>query len=414
MDKPLAVLDRFGRPLATVSDLTKEQRLTLAGGDLGYYVATNTSGKTVTLSSALTVSAVWACIARSAQVMAALPLDVYRKTSTGRKKISGPVDDLIGLSPNADQTPVEFWEGMLSWLLATGNAYAEIDEINGRPVALLPLPSVLVKPIRNPVTLELMYEVREPGMSRPRVLKRKQVLHLRGWGFGGDEGMSPIRWGTQSIGAAMAADEASGSMFGAGMQASGILKTNQRVNDRQRPEIQKLLESYSGSSRAGKIMVLEAGMEFQQLSLNPDDAQMLETRRFSIEEVCRWFGVPPIVIGHSAEGQTMWGTGVEQIFLSWMQLGINPVLHKIEQRIRKQLIPLREQREVYAEFNREGLLQMDSKAKAEFLRAMTANGIMSRDEARDKLNLERRGGVADDLMVQTAMSPIDLLNERMG
>lgn len=413
MDKPQAILDRHGRPMAAISDLTKDQRLTLAGGDMGYFVASNASGKTVTLSSAMTISAVWACISRSAQAMASLPIDMFRKTSSGRQKVSGPIDDLIALSPNADQTPVEFWEGMLSWLLATGNAYAEIDWVNGRPAALIPLPSTLVKPIRNKVTNELMYEVREPGMSRPRVLPQREVLHLRGWGFGGDEGFSPIRWGTQSLGAAMAADEASGKLFGTGMQASGVLKTNQRIDARQRPQLEKLMESYSGSNRAGKVMVLEAGMEFQQLSLNPDDAQMLETRRFSIEEVCRWFGVPPIVIGHAAEGQTMWGTGVEQIFLSWMQLGINPVLKKIEQRIRKQLIPLREQRDLYAEFNREAMLQMDSKAKAEFLRAMTTNGIMSRDEARDKLNLERRGGVADDLMVQTAMSPIDLLNERI-
>ena len=407
----MALIDRYGRPMAHA--LTKEQRLVLQGGDLGYYVSANASGKAVTLSAALTVSAVWACIARAAQAMASLPIDVFRKTGTGRQKIDGPVDDLIGLSPNADQTPVEFWEGMLSWMLATGNAYAEIDWVNGRAAALLPIPSTHVKPFRNKVTNELMYEVRDVDTSRPRVLKQREMLHLRGWGFGGDEGMSPIRWGTQSLGAAMAADEASGNMFRSGMQGSGVLKTSQAVNAQQRAQLQGLMESYSGSSKAGKVLLLEAGMEFQQLSLNPDDAQMLETRRFSIEEVCRWFGVPPMVIGHSAEGQTMWGTGVEQIFLSWMQLGINPVLKKIEQRIRKALIPLREQRSVYVEFNREAMLQMDSKAKAEFLRAMTTNGIMSRDEARDKLNLERRGGAADDLMVQTAMSPIDMLNERI-
>ena len=410
MEKPLALMDRFGRPMA--SALTKDQRLTLQGGDLGYYVAQNASGKTVTLSAAMTVSAVWACIARAAQTMASLPIDVYRKTSSGRQKVGGSLDDLIGLSPNADQTPIEFWEGMLSWLLATGNSYAEIDWINNRASALLPHPSTQTKPFRNIDTNELMYEIREHA-SKPRVVKQRDMLHLRGWGFGGDEGMSPIKFGSQSLGAAMAADEASGNMFRSGMQGSGVLTTNQKVDSQQRPQLQALIEGYSGSSKAGKVMVLEAGMDFKQLSLNPDDAQMLETRRFSIEEVCRWFGVPPIVIGHAAEGQTMWGSGVEQIFLTWMQLGLNPVLKKIEQRIKKSLIPLREQRETYAEFNREALLQMDSKAKAEFLRAMVTNGIMSRDEARDKLNYERRGGVADDLMVQTAMSPIDLLNERI-
>lgn len=410
MTLPAAVLDRFGRPMAALTELTKEQRLTLQGGDLGYYVASNASGKTVTLSSALTISAVWACITRAAQTMAALPLDLYRKTATGRVRQSGPLADLIGLSPNADQTPVEFWEGMLSWMLATGNAYAEIDRVNGRPSSLTPIPSTHVQPFRNQVNGELSYEVREIGTSRSRVIGRDDMLHLRGWGFGGDQGMSPIQWGTQSLGAAMAADEASGSMFGSGMQSSGVLKVNQKLDPGQRVQMQSLMEQYSGSRRAGKMLILEAGMDFSQLSLNPDDAQMLETRRFSIEEVCRWFGVPPIVIGHAAEGQTMWGTGVEQIFLSWMQIGINPVLKKIEQRIRKQLIPLREQRDTYAEFNREAMLQMDSKAKAEFLRAMVTTGIMSPDEGRDKLNIERHGGAAAELWMQSAMQPIEKLN----
>lgn len=409
MEKPQGVVDRFGRPMAALSDLTKEQRLTLQGGDLGYYIASNASGKVVTLSSSLTISAVWACISRSAQAMASLPLDVYRKTTAGRQKQDGNVADLLSLSPNADQTPVEFWEGMFSWMLSSGNAYAEIVWINGRASSLLPMPSTHVKPIRNPKTNELMYECRDPLTSKVRVLASRDMFHLRGWGFGGDEGMSPIRWGTQSLGAAMAADEASGKMFGAGMQASGVLKTNQGLKAEQRGQLQAIMEGYTGSTRAGKIMILEAGMDFQALTLNPDDAQMLETRRFSIEEVCRWFGVPPIVIGHAAEGQTMWGTGVEQIFLSWMQLGINPILKKVEQRIRKQLLPLRDQREVYAEFNREAMLQMDSKAKAEFIRAMVSSAVMTPDEARDKLNMERQGGAADDLWMQGAMQPLEKL-----
>jgi HK97 family phage portal protein len=404
------VVDRFGKPLAALSDLTKEQRLTLQGGDLGYHVASSATGKVVTLSSSLTISAVWACISRSAQAMASLPLDLYRKTTAGRQKQDGSVADLLSLSPNADQTPVEFWEGMFSWMLTTGNAYAEIIWINGRASSLLPMPSTHVTPIRNPRTNVLMYECRDPATSAKRVLDSRDVFHLRGWGFGGDEGMSPVRWGTQSLGAAMAADEASGKMFGAGMQASGVLKTNQGLKPDQRGQLQAIMESYSGSTRAGKIMILEAGMDFQALTMNPDDAQMLETRRFSIEEVCRWFGVPPIVIGHAAEGQTMWGTGVEQIFLSWMWSGINPVLKKVEQRIRKQLVPLRDQRDVYAEFNREAMLQMDSKAKAEFIRAMVSSAVMTPDEARDKLNMERKGDAADELWMQGAMQPINRLN----
>ena len=135
---------------------------------------------------------------------------------------------------------------------------------------------------------------------------------------------------------------------------------------------------------------------------------MLLSRRFNVEEICRWFGVPPIIVGHAAQGQTMWGSGVEQILLAWLALGINPLCKRIEARIKKQLIPAGERRKVYAEFNREGLLQMDSAAKAAFLSAMTQNGLMDRNEGRAKLNLPKRAG-ADKLTAQTNLAPLDQL-----
>src|SRR5690606_16736092 len=127
-----------------------------------------------------------------------------------------------------------------------------------------------------------------------------------------------------------------------------------------------------------------------------------------IEEICRWFGVPPIMVGHAAQGQTMWGTGVEQIILQWMTTGLNPLAKRIEARIKKQLIRPTGNRRRYAEFNREALLQMDSTAKANFLSSMTQNGLMTRNEGRAKLNLPRVEG-ADQLTAQTNLAPLDRL-----
>lgn len=105
----------------------------------------------------------------------------------------------------------------------------------------------------------------------------------------------------------------------------------------------------------------------------------------------------------------MWGSGVEAIMLAWLTLGINPQLRRNEARIQKDLIPPGKRGRWYVEWNREAMLQMDSKAKGEFLSKMTTTGIMSRDEGRDKLNLPRRGGAADELTAQTALAPIDKL-----
>lgn len=413
MDQP-RLLGMDGQPLAAIStlaELTKDQRIALQKGDAGPLFSQSAAGKPVTMTTAMQLSTVWACVSRTAMAIASMPLDVFGKTSTGRVKEEGWLADLINLSPNGDQTPVEYWEGMVSWLVATGNAYSEIYRVGGRPAALLPLPSGRVTPIRIRSTGDLGYELLDWD-NRKRVIARDDMFHLRGWGFGGDEGLSAIRFGIQALGSALAADEASGKMFGSGMQASGVLKVGQKLNDIQRAQLRSQMEAYAGSNRAGKLMVLESGMEFSSLSLNPDDAQMLETRRFSVEEICRWFGVPPIVIGHAAQGQTMWGSGVEQIFIAWMQMGLNPIAKRIEQRIRKQLIPARDQRRLYAEFNREAMMQMDTAAKSAFLREMVSNGIMDRDEARAKLNMEARGGAAAMLMAQSAMAPIDKLDNQ--
>jgi len=163
-----------------------------------------------------------------------------------------------------------------------------------------------------------------------------------------------------------------------------------------------------GSRNAGKLMVLEAGLKYDRLALSPVDAQMLENKRFSVEEICRWWGVPPVIIGHAAQGQTMWGSGVEQILLAWLTLGIDPFCDRIEARIKKQLIRPTGNRRRYAEFNREALLQMDSKSKAAFLSTMTQNGLMTRNEGRAKLNLPRKGG-GDELTAQTNLAPLGQL-----
>ncbi|MDO6486054.1 phage portal protein, partial [Shimia thalassica] len=214
-----------------------------------------------------------------------------------------------------------------------------------------------------------------------------KVFHLRGFGPGDGIGMSAIAYGANSIGAALAADETAGSVFSNSMMPSGVLESDQTLTEPQREQLQAHLTTYVGSKKAGKTMLLEAGLKYNQLQMNPEDAQLLETRRYSVEDVCRWFGVPPIIIGHASQGQTMWGSGVEAIMLSWLTLGINPLLSRIESRIEKDLIPIGKRGKWVFRFNREGMLQMDSKAKGEFLSKMATSGTMTANERREKLNL---------------------------
>lgn len=393
-----------------VTESAKGQRLALKEGE-GWsrlFGQTGSSGERVTLDAAMQLSAVWACVRQTAQVISTLPLAVYEKRADGsRETVSDRLAEILTVSPNMDQTATEHWEGQVAWLMVNGNCYAERSDRHGELTALSPLAANVTWPFRNGDG-DLMYKTVDRGKTV--VLPRDKVFHVRGFGFGGDVGLSAISFGMQTMGTALAAEKSAGKLFSNGMQISGLLKSPTILTPENRVQMREMLKLYQNSDNAWKVMVLEAGLDFQALTLNPEDAQMLETRRFAVEDICRWFGVPPIVIGHAGDGQTMWGTGVEAILLAWMNLGLNPILRRIEARIRKDLIEPVSRIKRYAEFNREGILQMDSKAKAEFLTKLVSNGIMSRNEAREKLNMARREG-ADDLTAQTAMAPLTDLGE---
>lgn len=391
------------------SEVAKQRRLRLTddGAWAAFWNRESYSGKSVTVDSAMQNATFWACVRITALALSALPIGMFRKVNGSREQIGDhPLSDIIANGPNVDQTSLEYWEAVVCWLLVTGNAISQIERgSRDRITALTVLPNAY--PFRKD-NGTLVYKFMDRG--REKELPRDDVFHIKGFGFGGDSGLSVVRYGVQTFGSALAMEETSGKMFSNGLQANGILKSTAILKKDQREQLQEIMTKYAGSDNAGKLMILEAGLEYQRLTLSPVDAQMLEQKRFSVEEICRWFGIPPVVIGHAAQGQTMWGSGVEQILIAWLALGLNPLCERIERRITKQLIAPNERNTVYAEFNREGLLQMDAAAKASFLSAMTQNGLMSRNEGRSKLNLPKVDG-GDQLTVQSNLVPLDQLGQ---
>lgn len=402
---------------AITDEVMKDRRLRLSDGPgwSSYFGRESNSGKSVTLDNTMQLSAAWACIKVSAQAVSSLPGAVYEKQENdSRVQVDDEIGDIIFGSPNEDQTPLEFWEGVVAWLMTTGNAYAEKAYVGRSLSALQPFMSTHCKPVRkNDGTL--VYRITDRGKTED--LPRDKVFHIKGFGQGlknADEGLSPIAAGVHSLGAAMASQEAAAKTFANGMRPTGFFLFDQVLKPDQRAQAHKaLVEPLRGSSNSGGVGILEAGVKWQPTSFNPEDAQMLETRRFDVEEICRWFGVPPIMVGHSAEGQTMWGTGVEAILISWLVTGIDPICDRIEARIQKQLIRPTGKKRRYAEFNREALLQMDSKSKAHFLSTMVQNGLMTRGEGRSKLNLPKKPGT-DQLTAQTNLAPLDRLGADTG
>ena len=154
-------------------------------------------------------------------------------------------------------------------------------------------------------------------------------------------------------------------------------------------------------------------MDVTTIGINPNDAQLLESRNFSVEEICRWFRVPPHMVGHTSNS-TSWGTGIEQQMIGFLTFTLRPWLSRIEQAIAKDLMAPQDRLRYYAEFSIEGLLRADSTARGNYLSQMVNNGIMTRDEARLKENLSPMGGNASVLMAQTAMSPINTLGSNQN
>jgi HK97 family phage portal protein len=369
------------------------------------------AGKPVNTHTALQVATVWACIRLISETISTLPLITYQRNGSGGRDVARDhwLYALLHDAPNANMTAVEFWEAVVAHLCLWGNSYWLKTYIGKRVVSL-----ELLRPDRMEVKLDkdgfLVYAYSDQRHGYKEYTE-DEIAHLKGFGVNGLIGLSPIAYARNSLSSAMAADEASGRVFANGMRAGGALHVKDVLKPNQRTEIREsLAEQLAGTANSGKLMVLEGGMEYQPLSINPDDAQMLETRAFNIEEICRWFRVPPFMVGHS-EKSTSWGTGLEQQMQGFLTFSLRPYLTRIEQCVSKSLLSPVDRLKYYAEFSLEGLMRADSAGRASLYASAAQNGWMSRNEIRELENRPPMEG-GDTLTVQSNLLPIDQLGKQ--
>jgi len=345
------------------------------------------SGEPVTETSALALSSVWACVNLLSGTIASLPLMVYRTDGKGGRTVAKdhPLYRVLHDSPNADQTASDFWEYCVAGIELWGNAYAMVHRNRGGVVALTPVKPNLVT-VDRVASGELRYRWAEDG-KQFEVMQR-DMLHIRGFGGSPLGGMSTLAFGRHAFGLATAIDRAAGKTFENGLRPSGVLTFDKFLTKEQREIAElKLADKFAGSVNAGRPMVLEGGVKWSQITINPEDAQMLQSRGFSVEEVCRFFGVPPFMVGHT-EKTTSWGTGLEQQTMGFQKFTLRRRLNRIEQAAEKQLLsPLDRAAGITIEFNLEGLLRGDSAARAAFYGALLNNGVMTINEVRGLENL---------------------------
>ena len=364
-------------------------------------------GQPVTIDSAMKLSVIFAGVRLVAQTVATLPCLIYRRKNGGGREVATdhPLYFLLHDSPNADQTAVEFWEEVITSIALRGRAYIlKTYNVTGDLISLVPLHPDRMGARRLQRNGTYVYTYNDP-------LGAVDYTEDQLWIPRGYCDLSVIQYGARSMGAASASENAAAKLFGNDMKPTAVITRDEILTKDQRRQVKEAIDDgmLKSTMGGGTLRLIEGGMKYQQLSLSAEDAQLLESRQFSVEDLCRWIGVPPSMIGHGT-AVSNWGTGREQINLSFLQYVLSAYTERLEQGITKWLIKPEERRRIYAEFSVEGLLRADSAGRAAFYSTMAQNGIMTRNEIRTLENWpEVEGG--NELTVQSNLVPITLLGQ---
>lgn len=358
----------------------------------------------VTFDTAMQLSAVWACVKLLAETPASLPLNFYRKTGDGRVLDDRhPLTILFSGKVNRYQTRVEFWETVLLNLLVHGNSYCRIERQGGNITSLMPLMAAQMETrLMSDGSITYQYHNDNSGVT---VFAEQSIWHLKLMG-NGIIGLSPLAHQRQTVGIAIAAEKAVSNVYKNGAKPSGVLKMDRLLTKQQRDEVREAFATLTTGSN-NRLMVLEKGTDFQAISLSPQDIELLSSRKFQISEICRWYGVPSVLVNDN-NGTSTWGSGIEQIVQGFYKLTLRPLLEKIEASIMVNLMTDLERRRMEVEFDFNALLRSDLKTMFESYKSAVNGSLMTPNEARKELNLQPVES-GDKLFLQGAMVPIERL-----
>lgn len=362
---------------------------------------------TVTEESAMQVSAVWACTRLIAETVASLPIHVYQQTPDGRVITKNHwFARMMSRKPNRYQTKVEFWETMMFNLLLHGNAYAKIGKMGGEIRTLLPLMSAQVETQLLSDGDVIYQHTEDAGVT---VYASESIWHLKLFG-NGIVGKSPLAFGRNIFGIAQATEKAVTKIYSNGGKPSGTLTIDRLLTPEQRTAIRENFSTLTTGTDE-RLLVLENGMKFDQISLSPQDIELLSSRKFQLEEICRWFGVPSVLVNDTS-GSTAWGSGIEQLVNGFYKLNLRPYLERIESSVSSNLFNEQEAKQYEVEFDFEGLLRSDLKSRLEAYRTAVAGTIMTPNEVRKLEGLPIIEG-ADKLLSQVNMAPIQQIGQEV-
>ena len=359
---------------------------------------------------ALSISTVWACVRLITSTVGCLPMHIYKKTDTGREltERTHSLNMLLRGKPNLYMSAVDFRCAMTFQLATWGNAYAAIQRNDaGEPIQLIPLNPERMHVHRLTDGLSYVYD-HSAGQT---AYASDSIFHIKGtMTIDGIVGLSPLSYAGHSLGITAAADNYASRQFTTGGQPKGVLTVDAILTKEQRAQLKKIYAGVTSTEVGTNLFVLEGGTKYAPTTLPPDVMQMLESRSFQVAEVCRYFGIPSFLVNDS-EKSTSFGTGLQTINLSFLTYCIQSYLTSWESAITDQLIPREDQDIVYAEFNESAFLRSDMETQAKYLVDLTNNGLQTKAEAREKLNLKYLGPETDRLIVPINHTFLDNLGK---
>jgi HK97 family phage portal protein len=404
----MGILQRFFGSVSHGKQALERRNLTSWDLMRGLGVETE-SGSSVSPWLAENLSSVFACVQIISETVATLPLIVYRLAGDGKfPEPSHPVARLFSREPNALQTPIEFLEMMTAHVLLRGNSYAQIVfDSRGAPAELIPLHPDTVSVLRIPNTRRVVYDVAGPDGGTRRLVA-DEVLHLKDRSDDGFIGKSRLHRARETFGTAISTERFAANTYRNGATLSGVLSHPENVGDTALQNIKSsFVQNLAGVEKAKAVMVLEEGLKWQSISVSPEDAQMLESRRFSVEQIARMYRVPPPVLGDLSNGSY---SNVTELGIWFHTHCIAPWLCKWEKTIERALFSDEGRRSHEVEFDADVLLRGDPLKRFQCFRIGREVGLYSANDLRKFENLNPR----TDADADAFLSPLNMASEQTG
>lgn len=364
-----------------------------SGSSYSFFMGNSTSGKRVNERSSMQMTAVYSCVRILSEAVASLPLHFYKYEENGSKvkAIDHSLYRILHDEPNPEMTSFVFRETLMTHLLLWGNAYAQvIRNGKGEVVALYPLMPDRMKVDRDEHgALYYEYQVSQddPPTNKGASVKLTpdEVMHIPGLGFDGLVGYSPIAMAKNAIGLAIAAEEYGSKFYANGAAPSGVLEHPGTLKDPSKVR-DSWSQTFGGSANSHKVAVLEEGMKYTPISISPNEAQFLETRKFQIDEIARIFRVPPHMVGDLEKSSF---SNIEQQSLEFVKYTLDPWVSRWEQNMMRSLLSEEEKKKYFIKFNVDGLLRGDYQSRMNGYATARQNGWMSANDIRELENLDR-------------------------